>query len=310
MSFLRGFGSYLPERIVSNEELAPQLGVAPEWIVGACGIEQRRYAADGQTVADLGVAATEDCLARAGLEPRDIGFLIVSSGSPDVFCPGPASEIAFRLGLGSTPAIDLPIASAGSIAGLALAESLAPRFGNVLVAGAEIMSRRIARSPEGKDAAILFGDGAGAAIVSSDRGFAKIEATALHNDGERASAIRVAERSFAMEGVAVIRHASRYLPAAIEEVLAAGGVSASSVGTFLIHQANLKLLAGVARTLAVPRERLFTNIERCGNTSSASLLIAAAEWHEIHRGIESPIVFAAFGSGLTFGALLATPSPM
>jgi 3-oxoacyl-[acyl-carrier-protein] synthase-3 len=212
--------------------------------------------------------------------------------------------------LGSTPAIDLPIASAGSIAGLALAESLAPRFGNVLVVAAEIMSRRIDRSPEGKDAAILFGDGAGAALVSPTEGFAKIAALVLHTDGDRAQVIRVAGGSFAMEGIAVIRLASRYLPAAIQEVLASAGLSAEAAGAFLIHQANLKLLAGVAKSLAVPRERLFTNIERCGNTSSASLLIAASEWDELHRTIDAPIVLAGFGSGVTYGALLATPSTM
>jgi 3-oxoacyl-[acyl-carrier-protein] synthase-3 len=307
MSFLKGFGRYLPERIVSNHELGPQLGESPEWIVSHCGIDQRRYAAANQTVADLGVAAAEDCLAKAALEPREIGFLIVSSGSPDVFCPGPASEIAFRLGLGGTPAIDLPIASAGSIAALALADSLAGRFGKVLIVATEIMSRRIERSPAGKDAAILFGDGAGAAIVSPSEGFARIAAVALHSNGEKAQAIRVTEGRFAMEGITVIRLASQYLPAVIEEALERASVAAASVGALLIHQANLKLLERVAKALLVPRERLFTNIERYGNTSSASLLIAAAEWHEANRTIQAPLVLASFGSGLTYGALVATP---
>jgi 3-oxoacyl-[acyl-carrier-protein] synthase-3 len=307
MSFLKAFGRYLPERIVSNEELAPQLGVTPDWIVGACGIEQRCYAADSQTVADLGLAAAENCLANAGLDPREIGFLIVSSGSPNVFCPGPATEIAFRLGLGSTPAIDLPIASAGSIAALALADSLAPRFGNVLVVATEIMSRRIDRSPEGKDAAILFGDGAGAAVISPSNGFARIAAVALHSNGEKAQAIRVTQGGFAMEGITVIRLASQLLPAVIQQVLDAASTPASSVAALLIHQANLKLLERVAKVLEIPRDRLFTNIDRYGNTSSASLLIAAAEWHELNPQITSPIVFAAFGSGLTYGAILTTP---
>jgi 3-oxoacyl-[acyl-carrier-protein] synthase-3 len=307
MSFLKAFGRYLPERIVSNEELAPQLGVTPDWIVGACGIEQRRYAADSQTVADLGLAAAENCLANAGLDPREIGFLIVSSGSPNVFCPGPATEIAFRLGLGSTPAIDLPIASAGSIAALALADSLAPRFGNVLVVATEIMSRRIDRSPEGKDAAILFGDGAGAAVISPSNGFARIAAVALHSNGEKAQAIRVTQGGFAMEGITVIRLASQLLPAVIQQVLDAASTPASSVAALLIHQANLKLLERVAKVLEIPRDRLFTNIDRYGNTSSASLLIAAAEWRESTPVLGSPIIFAAFGSGLTYGALLAIP---
>ena len=306
MSFLLGFGKYLPERVVSNDELAPLLGVTPEWILGACGIQQRRYVADTQSVADLGYAAAQDCLEKAGLEPREIGFLIVSSGSPDVFCPGPATEIACRLGLSSTPAIDLPIASAGSIAALALADSLVGRFGNVLVVGTEIMSRRVDRRPDGRDAAILFGDGAGAVIVNPIRGFAKIAAVALHADGEKAQAIRVADGKFAMEGITVIRLASHHLPTVITEVLASVSIPPTSVGAFVVHQANLKLLERVAKILLVPRERLFTNIERYGNTSSASLLIAAAEWHEANETIQAPLVLASFGSGLTYGALVAT----
>ena len=210
-------------------------------------------------------------------------------------------------GCGLTPALDVPLASAGSIAALVLADSLAARFGNVLVVATEIMSRRITRAPETKETAILFGDGAGACIVSADKGFARIATTALHTDGERAGVIQVHEGSFTMDGIAVIRQASQRLPAVIAEVLDAQKMPAENVGVFLIHQANLKLLERVAKTLKVPNERLFTNIQRYGNTSSASLLIAAAEWHAAAGSPTKPLVLAGFGSGLTWGALLALP---
>lgn len=305
MSYLRAFGKYLPERIVTNDELAAVLEVEPSWIVSACGIEERRYACDSQSLVDLGVEAAIDCLKNAAASAASIGLVLVSSGSPDVFCPGPASALAARLGLGDTPAIDVPIASAGSIAALVLAESLAARFGNVLVVATEVMSRRILRTPEGKNNAILFGDGAGACLVSQDTGFARIEAVALHTDGERAGAIVVHNGQFSMDGMAVIRQASQKLPAVIAEVLAKAGIAAEELGAVLIHQANLNLLDRVAKTLTLRPGRLFTNIQRYGNTSSASMLIAAAEWHERTQDVSAPIVLAAFGAGLTYGAVVA-----
>jgi 3-oxoacyl-[acyl-carrier-protein] synthase-3 len=311
MSTLRAFGRYLPERVVGNDELAAELGVDPAWIVKSCGIEQRRYAAETETLVDLGCAAALDCLRNAGVGIQAIGFLLVSSGSAEVFCPGPASAIASRLGMGNIPAIDVPVASAGSIAALVLAESLAERFGNVLVVATEIMSRRVSRTPEGKDTAMLFGDGAGACLVageaSEDAGFARIAGVALHADGELAGVISVHEGRFGMEGMAVIRHASGKLPEVIGEVLTAQGIAAGDVEVFLVHQANLRLLERVAKTLGVANERLFKNIQRYGNTSSASLLIAAAEWFAGAGKLNGPMVMAAFGSGLTWGALAAVP---
>jgi 3-oxoacyl-[acyl-carrier-protein] synthase-3 len=305
MSYLRAFGRYLPERVVSNDELAAELGIEPTAIVKSCGIEQRRYAAEGETLVGLGCAAALDCLKKAGIGAEAIGFLLVSSGSAEVFCPGPASAMAARLRMANIPAMDVPVASAGSIAALVLADSLAERFGNVLVVATEIMSRRVSRTPEGKDTAMLFGDGAGACLVSQDAGFARIAGVALHADGELAGAISVHEGRFAMEGMAVIRHASQKLPEVIAEVLAGHGIAATEVEVFLVHQANLRLLERVAKALGVPNERLFTNIQRYGNTSSASLLIAAAEW--CPEKLKGPMVMAAFGSGLTWGALLAVP---
>jgi 3-oxoacyl-[acyl-carrier-protein] synthase-3 len=307
MSYLRSFGRYVPARVVENEALAAELGMEPAAVLKSTGIERRRYAAEGETLADMGCWAALDCLKNAGLGTAEIDFVLVSSGSAEMFCPGPASAIAARLGLGDVPALDVPVASAGSIAALVLADSLAARFGNVLVVATEIMSRRISRTPEGKDTAMLFGDGAGACIVSRDEGFARIAGVALHTDGELAGAISVHEGRFAMDGMAVIRHARGKLPGVIAEVLAGQGIAAGEVEVFLVHQANLRLLERVAKTLQVGMERLFTNIQGYGNTSSASLLIAAAEWHAAAGELKGPMVMAAFGSGLTWGALGAVP---
>ncbi|NYF78332.1 3-oxoacyl-ACP synthase III family protein [Granulicella arctica] len=308
MAFLRGFGAYLPERVVTNAELAPQLGTEPEWILNVSGIAERRYAAAEDTVASLGTRAALDCLERAGLAASELGMILVSSGSSERFCPGPASLIAASLGLSMTPAIDLPIASAGSLVALAMASRLASSMGHILVVGSEIMSRRVAHTPEGKDTAILFGDGAGACIVSLDKGFAAIADSCIYTDGNMADVLAIQNDLIHMDGAAIIRHVSRKLPQAIATVLERNGIAAQGVDTFLLHQANLNLITRIAKSLEVPAERFFANIQRYGNTSSASMLIAAAEWQQQTTGaIQAPLILAAFGVGLNWGAVLALP---
>jgi 3-oxoacyl-[acyl-carrier-protein] synthase-3 len=308
MAFLRGFGSWLPPRRVSNREIAPLVDATPEWILEVSGIEERRYAAETDTVGGIGLLAARDCLDKAGATAADLGMILVASGSSDRFCPGPASQIAAGLGLGSTAALDIPVSSAGSLIGLALAAQLASSAGRVLVVGAEIMSRRITLSPEGKSTAILFGDGAGAALVDAETGFARIADSCMFTDGAVSETLFVQDGRFYMDGSAVILHASRKMPRAINELLSRNKIAVAEVETFLLHQANLNLITRVASGLKAPRERFFTNIDRYGNTSSASLLIAADEWHRGQTGSPSgPLVFSAFGSGLNWGALLALP---
>ena len=308
MAFLRAFGSYLPDRIVTNAELASPLGVSPEWILSVSGIAERRYASEGETVASIGTRAALDCLERSGLKASDLGMLLVSSGSSERFCPGPASLIAASLGLTMTPALDLPIASAGSLVALAMAARLAQSMGHILVIGSEIMSRRVALTPEGKDTAILFGDGAGACLVSPDNGFAEITDSCIFTDGNIAEALSIDNNLIRMDGAAIIRHVSRKLPQAITTVLERNKIAVQDVGIFLLHQANLNLITRIAKSLGVPTERFFANIQRYGNTSSASMLIAAAEWWQGVTGpIQDPLVLAAFGVGLNWGAVLALP---
>jgi 3-oxoacyl-[acyl-carrier-protein] synthase-3 len=294
MACLRAFGSWLPP--------------TPEWILEVSGIEERRYAADSDTVASIGLLAAQDCLEKAGATAAELGMILVASGSSDRFCPGPASQIAAGLGLASTPALDIPVASAGSLIGLALAAQLAPTMGRVLVEGAEIMSRRVALNPEGKNTAILFGDGAGAALVDAETGFARIADSCLFTDGAAADILFVQDGRFHMDGPAVIMHASRKMPRAINELLTRNQIAPGEVEAFLLHQANLNLITRVATAVKAPRERFFTNIARYGNTSSASLLIAAAEWHSGQTAaLAGPLVFSAFGAGLNWGAMLALP---
>ncbi len=301
--YLHAFGAHLPDRIVANAELAERVGRTPEWIENASGIRERRWAATETSVADLGAAAAEACLRKAGVAASGIGMLIVASGSGARGFPGPAAEIAVRLGLDTKPALDLPIASAGSLFGMALAMRLADTYGDVLVVAAEKMSALIETEPLDPNTAILFGDGAGAALISSRPGAWRMLDAALHTDGQYRADL-VFDGTLRMNGLTVILQAGRKLPAAIEEVLIRQKLAAAQVVTFLVHQANLNLLTRVAKALGVAPEKVFTNVQRYGNTSSASLLIAASEWAETNPA-PGPIVFAAFGAGFHWGAIVA-----
>jgi 3-oxoacyl-[acyl-carrier-protein] synthase-3 len=294
--------------VVTNEELAPKLDATPQWILDVSGIEERRFAEETETVADLAVAAAQDCLRNAGLAATDVGLLMVASGSAERRFPGPAATTAHRLVLGEgVPAIDLPMASAGSLFGLSLASRLASDYGNVLVVGAEKMSTVLLREPLERGVAALFGDGAGACLVSAQQGIARIVDSVLHSDGAFAEDLKLEYGApLAMNGRSVILQASRKIPAAIGEILDRNHIPAADVEVFLMHQANQNLIDRVAKALGVGQEKFYSNIRRYGNTSSASMLIAAAEWWT-GREVPSrrPICFAAFGAGFHWGALLA-----
>jgi 3-oxoacyl-[acyl-carrier-protein] synthase-3 len=306
MAWLRGLGCYLPSRVVDNTEVGQCVGVDPAWVLRVSGIEQRRFADAGESVASMGASAARDCLDSAGVPAGDVGLILASSGSGERRFPGPAGAIGTALGLAGTPAIDLPMASAGSLFGMALAAQLAPAYKNILVVGTEIMSRVTPLEPSNRDTAILFGDGAGACLVSGETGFAEVKDSLLATDGDFAAALRLDfDAPLHMDGRTIILQASRKVPRAISELLDHNGLKADQVGQFLMHQANLNLIAKVAQTLGVPEARFFHNVERYGNTSSASMLIAATEWwRETGQRLEAPVVFAAFGAGLNWGAVL------
>jgi 3-oxoacyl-[acyl-carrier-protein] synthase-3 len=309
MTKLRGFGSYLPSRVVDNAEIGLMCGADPEWIKQQTGIEQRRWAAPEEHVAELGINAARNCLENCGVLPTEVGMVLAASGSAERRFPGPAASIAAALGLVGKPAIDLPMASAGTLFGIVLASDLAARYGNVLVIGSEVMSRVIGLNPAYKDTAILFGDGAGACLVSRDGGFAEIRDSIIASDGDFAEILRLdVDSPLYMDGRSVIMQVARKLPRTIQELLDRNHVPATAIESYLLHQANLNLITRVAQVLKAEDRRFIRNLNRYGNTSSASLLIAAAEWWSGCNGkMTGPIVMAAFGAGLNWGALFAQP---
>ena len=304
MAFLRGFGKYLPERVVGNGEMAKLLGVEPAWIREMSGIEERRFAQANETVAEMAAAAGAAALKTSGVAASDLGLILVSSGSAERRFPGPASEVQHRLKAPQAVAMDLPMASAGALFAMAQAAMWAPRVGKVLVIAAEKMSTIAMTPPLESGTAMLFGDGAGACVIDSQSGMARIVDWQLASDGSSASELRLEFGApVHMNGRMVIMHAVRKVPAAITTLLARNAKAITDVQIFLMHQANANLLAKIARTLSVDSHLFYSNIARYGNTSSASMLIAASEWDGdwAHGG---PVVFAAFGAGFHWGALL------
>jgi 3-oxoacyl-[acyl-carrier-protein] synthase-3 len=310
VAFLKAFGSYLPERVVTNEEIGARVGCDAEWIRNVSGIDERRFARDDESVTDLALRAAQDCLERAKVKASELGMILVASGSSDRQFPGPAASVANRLGLNATPCLDMPMASAGSLFGISLASRLCASLGPILVIGAEKMSQIVERQPMERGVAILFGDGAGACLVDPSRGFARILDCGLYSDGAYAEDLKLPFTSpLEMNGRSVILQASRKIPRAIATLLEQHRRRAADVAVFLMHQANQNLIARVAQALEVAEDKFYSNIKNFGNTSSASMLIAAAEWSKSHKlAPGETLCFAAFGAGFHWGALLAEGS--
>ena len=306
-AFIRGFGAYLPRRTLGNSEIAALVGCQPEWILEVSGIEERRYAEEDETVSSLALNAAQDCLHKCRVNASSLGMVIVASGSMERRFPGPAATVAHGLGLDSTPAIDLPMASAGGLFGIVLAAELTQSHGNILIVGSEKMSPIALRQPREAGVSVLFGDGAGACLIGPDSGAAEILDSSVHSDGAFAEDLHLSfDGPIKMDGRSVILQASRKIPRAIMTVIERQGLRTDDIDAFLLHQANQNLINRVAQTLKVPPERFYSNIRRYGNTSSASMLIAASEWsNELNFRPGRPIIFGAFGAGFHWGALLA-----
>jgi 3-oxoacyl-[acyl-carrier-protein] synthase-3 len=306
MAYLASIGKYLPERVVSNEEIAPLIGAEPQWIEEMSGIRERRWAQPGESVVDMAVQAGVAALEQSGVRARDLGVVIVSSGSAERRFPGPAAEVQHRLGATDAVAIDVPVASAGSLFALVQAKLWLAEYPRVLVIASEKMSSITMAEPIEKGTAMLFGDGAAAVVLLRDSGKARIVDFHLGSDGSNAGELCLPFNSpVQMNGRAVIMHAARKVPAAIRAVLERKGLEPARVDHFLMHQANANLITKIAQNLGVAPQHFYSNIARYGNTSSASLLIAAAEWEQ-DFGFEkgAPVVMSAFGAGFHWGAIL------
>jgi 3-oxoacyl-[acyl-carrier-protein] synthase-3 len=316
-SWIAGTGSYLPEKVLTNQDLEKMMDTTDEWIRDRTGIKRRHIAADGETTSDLALAATHKALEMAGIGAEDIDLIIVGTTTPDKIFPGTACIIQRRLGVGGCPAFDVQAACSGFVYGLDLGDRYI-RTGaaeNVLVIGAETLSRLT--NWDDRTTAVLFGDGAGAVVLqkSDEPG---IIATHIHADGQYEDllqvkqgvsqgydAVRAEEAFIQMNGNAVFKRAVATLDSIARETLDKHDVDKHDLDWFVPHQANLRIISAAAKKLDMPMERVIVTVDEHANTSAASIPLAldtAVRDGRIKRG--ELLLFEAFGAGFTWGSAL------
>jgi 3-oxoacyl-[acyl-carrier-protein] synthase III len=316
-SQIAGCGAYLPQRIVTNHELADRLDTSDEWIRQRTGIGERRIAAPGELTSDLAVKAAEHALSNAGMNGGDLDLLVVATATPDNTFPATAARVQARLGMTRGAAFDVQAVCAGFIFALAVADNAVRlrQAGTALVIGAETFSRIL--DWEDRGTCVLFGDGAGAlvlrAVSEAAQGSRFILSTHLHSDGCQYDILYVdggpssSRRTgfLRMQGREVFRHAVEHLSAVVEEALAANGLTVADVDWLVPHQANGRIIEGVGRKLGLSRDKVVTTIERHANTSAASIPLALDV--AIGDGRIKPgdlVLMEALGGGLSWGASL------
>ncbi len=323
-----GTGFYVPDRVVTNRDLALWMDTSDEWIMERTGIRERRWIPEGEglTGAEMARRATDMALDAACLEASDIDAIILATLSSDHFFPGTSAFLQAELGLPGVPALDVRTQCTGFIYGLSIADAWirSGQYRTILLVGVEIQSTGLDLSTKGRDMAVLFGDGAGAAILGAFDGEGRgILSTHLHADGRFAKALwcdasssfkhpRIAPEDLEkgrayprMEGREVFKHAISRMPEVALEGLEVNGLTADDLDLVIAHQANARITEGVRGRLGIPVDRMFNNIHRYGNTTAASIPIALAEACREGRLSERDLLcLVAFGSGFTWGSAL------
>ena len=318
-----GCGAYLPQRKVSNDELAAKVDTSDDWIVARTGISSRHIAADGEMTSDLAHAAAVTALSSAGMAASELDLIVLATATPDQTFPATATRVQARLGVPGIPAFDVQAVCSGFIYALAVADNFikAAQARNVLVIGAETFSRIL--DWEDRTTCVLFGDGAGAVVLraedevagtgrrSDSRG---IMSTHLHADGRHHDMLYVdggpsstgTAGVIQMRGKEVFRHAVSNLAAVVTEALEANDLAPGDINWLVPHQANQRIIDHTARKLKMPREKVVLTVAEHGNTSAASVplaLNAAVSDGRIKQG--DVILMEAMGGGFTWGSVLA-----
>lgn len=320
-SRIAGTGGYVPARVVTNEELASLTGVAPAAIYRRTGIRERRWAASDEATSDLALRAATAALAAADVQAKALDAIILSTTSPDTPMPSSACHLQRLLGAKQAVAFDLAASCSGFLYAVSVADHMIRlgRAGRVLVAAAEVKSRYL--NFQDGNTAILFGDGAGAAVLAACDARRGILSVALHADGSRADLITIPAggsrlpasektvveglHAITMKGPSLFRVAVRRLETAVTETLKEHGVTVSDVDWFIFHQANGRLLEKVAEGLGIPPNKTFSVIERFGNTSSSALPLTLDT--AVRAGKVKPgdlVLLGTIGGGLTWATAL------
>lgn len=325
---IKSTGRYIPSRLVTNEDITKLMDTTDEWIRQRTGIEQRYWVPEGEDIgaSDLGLEAAKIALDKAGWKPEDIDLIIFATLSPDIFFPGPGCLLQTKLGLTSTPALDIRQQCTGFIYGQSIADAYIKSglYNKILFVGSEVHSTGLDKTTRGRDVAVIFGDGAAAVCfegVESDSDVG-ILSSVLHADGAFAEklmlelpASRLSERGLLdnediarlypkMDGSRIFKLAVRKLPEITKEVLEQAGMTLDDIDLVIPHQANLRINEAYQKTLNLPDEKIYNNIQKYGNTTAATIPLALDE--VIEKGLidtqNSTLLFIALGAGLTWAA--------
>lgn len=320
-----GVGGHVPDRVVTNRDMSQWMETSDEWIYERTGIRQRHWIEKETGGSELAEAAVHQALANSGVELEEIDCIILATLSPDHTFPGTGCFLQARLGLEGIPALDVRAQCSGFIYGLSVADAWirTGQYRRILLVGTEVHSTGIDISTKGREVACLFGDGAGAAVVAAGEGDVRgVLSTHLHADGRYARdlwieapgssfyPVRINKEMIEagrhwpqMRGRRVFTYAVKHMPAVIKEGLEHNGLSLDEVDLFVPHQANLRINEAVAKLLGVDPARMYSNIERYGNTTAASIPLAlrdAEQEGKLKKG--DTVVLVSFGSGFTWAS--------
>ena len=327
-SYIAGVGHYVPSRVVKNAELEPMMNTSDAWIQERTGIQERRWFEEGKdTTANMGANASRMALEMAGVAANDVQLIVFATLSPDYFFPGSGVLLQRELGMtNNCPALDVRNQCSGFIYALSVADQFirTGMYDTVLVVGSEIHSSGLDKSPEGRGVAVIFGDGAGAVLLQpSTQEGQGILSTHLHAQGEYAEELIVREPSSNrenrieyimdnkselypyMNGQNVFKHAVVRFPQVIKEALDQNGYQSTDIDMLIPHQANLRITQYVQQKMGLSDDKVFSNVQRYGNTTAASIPLAlseAVQEGKIKRG--DLVCLAAFGSGFTWASAL------
>ncbi len=316
---ITGWGMYVPERVLSNLDLERMVETSDEWIVARTGIRERRLATKSDTTVSMAAAASRKALAVAGVDPESIDLIVLATDSPDQIMPASASVLQAELGATRAGAFDLDAACSGFVYALSVGAQFVRSgvFRTVLVVGADALTRYLDFTDRGT--CILFGDGAGAVVLQASDSHEGVLSTVLGSDGRGAQSLyvngvaptcvpngnesMVPAPHMKMNGGEVFKFAVRVMGEAAVEAVVKAGLSLSDIDLFIPHQANLRIIDASAKRLELPRDKVWVNIEKYGNTSAASVPICIAEAAD--AGALQPgmnVVLVAFGAGLSWAA--------
>lgn len=329
-SKITGLGYYVPDNVVTNDDLSKIMDTNDAWIQERTGIQERRYIIPGQdTTTSMGVKAAKIAIERAGLKADDIDFVVFATLSPDYYFPGPGVLVQKELGLKTVGALDVRNQCSGFLYSLSVADQFIKTgmYKNILVIGSEIHSRGLDMTTRGRGVSVIFGDGAGAAILSRTEDTSKgILSTHLHSEGEHAEELALTSPGMGtrwvtdiikdndpedityyphMNGQYVFKNAVVRFSEVINEGLQANGLTVADIDMLVPHQANLRISQFIQQKFKLTDDQVFNNIQKYGNTTAASIPIALTEaWEQGKIKEGDTVVLAAFGSGFTWASAI------